>query len=519
MGTFINAADYGIFSLLPPIIAMLFVITTHEVLFSLFVGILAGAFIYEHFNIYNTMKTAFDTIIIGISKDPGKLNILIFLALLGALVVILTMSGGAKAYGDWAAKKIKNKSKAQLITCFLGLVFSVDDYFHFLASSVIMKPVTQKHKVSNAKLAYLLDSTAAPLCVIMPISSWSAAIISMFAENGIQNSMRLFIRTIPYNFYSIFTIVLVLIFSVNKFEFGKMAKLELAAAKQTKPSDNAKDEETPATIEGLPINEHGKAIYMILPIVILVVATFFCMLKTGNFFGGNVSLFRALETSNVGESLVIGSFLALVSAFLLLVPKRIVGFRNFMAGIIAGVKTMLVAFLILILAWAMGCICSPDYLNTGAFLKATLSSAIPMQLFPIVMFAISCVLSFATGTSWGTFGIFIPLVITLCSGMPERILIISISATLAGSVFGDHVSPISDTTVLAATGAGCNYLEHVYSQMPYAITAALVSCTGYLIAGFCSNVLLIWSLCFILLVLLIAAAKYITNKKAANANL
>ena len=180
---------------------------------------------------------------------------------------------------------------------------------------------------------------------------------------------------------------------------------------------------------------------------------------------------------------------------------------------------MLVAFLILILAWAMGCICSPDYLNTGAFLKATLSSAIPMQLFPIVMFAISCVLSFATGTSWGTFRIFIPLVITLCSGMPERILIISISATLAGSVFGDHVSPISDTTVLAATGAGCNYLEHVYSQMPYAITAALVSCTGYLIAGFCSNVLLIWSLCFILLVLLIAAAKYITNKKAANANL
>ena len=502
--------SYGWLSLLPPIVAMILVLTTKEVLFSLFGGVLAGALVFENGRLYDSMATAFNAIITGITSDPSKVSILIFLGLLGALVVILTIAGGARAYGDWASKKIKNKVSAQLLTCLLGVLFCIDDYFHFLASSVIMKPITERHRISSAKLAYLLDATAAPICVIMPVSSWAAAIVSILAENGVKNPMGVFMRAIPYNLYSLITIVMVIIVAFNGFEFSKMASCERRAMNQEPMITKAdtSDEE----IEGLKVNSSGRVIYMVLPIVVLVFATALCMLKTGGYFASEISLFGALEQTDVGESLVMGSFFALLVAFVILVPKKIVRFRDFMAGITAGVKTMLTAFLILILAWAMSNICGASYLNTSEFVRGILSNNFPVSFFPIIMFAVACFLSFATGTSWGTFGIFIPIVALLCRGLPDHILVTSISATLAGAVFGDHVSPISDTTVLAATGAGCNYLEHIYTQMPYAMTAAVISGFGYLIAGFSSNLWLIWGSCLVLLVFTILIMKFIRVK-------
>jgi Na+/H+ antiporter NhaC len=478
--------DYGWISIAPPVVALFLVLVTKEVIFSLFMGTFVGALVFSRGDLFLGLKTILAAIGAGMA-DVENVNILIFLGLLGGLVVVLTAAGGAKAYGDWAGRHIKTKRQAQLMVCLCGLLFCVDDFFHFLASGVIMKPVTERHKLSPQKFAYLLDSTGAPSSVICPISGWAAVIVALLAQSGVQAPMSVFLKGIPFNLYAVLTIVMVFFFSASRFELGRMAACEAEAEANGGYTEKA----TTDSIEGIKISQHGKIIYMILPIVVLLVSSALYVLKTGSYFDGEVSILKALEQANMGQALVLGGFLSIFSAFFLVVPSKSLSLKTFVEAVIGGIRTMLPAILILILAWSIGNICGEEYLNMGLFVKNMLKAAIPFQIFPFVVFVVACLLSFATGTSWGTFGIFIPVVVNLCANMPEGILVVAIAATLAGSVFGDHVSPISSTTVLASTSAGCDHLDHVRTQMPYALIVAAGSAVGYLVAGFLQNVFVV----------------------------
>ncbi|GHU84761.1 hypothetical protein FACS1894198_1100 [Clostridia bacterium] len=502
--------DYGWLSIVPPMVAMLLVLITKEVLFSLFMGVLSGALIYEKWNLVYGLRTTFEAITRGMA-DMQHVEILVFLGLLGALVVILTVAGGAQAYGDWAVKRIKTKRQSQLMTCFCGLLFCIDDFFHFLAASVIMKPVMERNKVSSEKFAYLLDSTAATTSVIAPISGWAAVIVSLLTKSNVESPMGVFIKGIPFNLYAILTILTVFFFSVSKFELGGMAAAEKRAERKSvvaERTDTAAEE-----VEGLAINKNGKIIYMILPICVLVFGSVLWILGTGEYFTSSTSLLTAIGKAEMGESLIVGSFFAIVAALCLVVPTKVVSLKIFMESFVAGVKTMIPAILILILAWAIGDICGQEHLNTGSFVKEVLSASISEHLFPIIMFVVSCFLSFATGTSWGTFGIFIPIAADLCNGLSDNILVISVAATLAGAVFGDHVSPISGTTVMASTGAGCDHLKHVSTQMPYALPVAFASAIGFLVAGFWGNIFVVLGVSLVVLVGSIYAVKIMLKSK------
>ncbi|GHV29318.1 Na+/H+ antiporter [Clostridia bacterium] len=502
--------DYGWLSIVPPVIAMILVLITKEVVFSLFIGVFSGALIYDRWNLIYGLRTTFKVLSRGMA-DMEHVEILVFLGLLGALVVILTVAGGAQAYGDWAVKKIKTKRQSQLMTFVCGLLFFIDDFFHFLAASVIMKPVMERNKISPEKFAYLLDSTAATTSVIAPISSWAVVIISLLTQSGVENSMGVFMKAIPFNLYAVLTILTVLFFSVSKFELGGMAAAEKRAERRsvTGKTTGTTNEE----VEGIAINKNGKIIYMILPICVLVFGAILWMLGTGGFFTSSASAFEAIRKARMTESLIVGSFFAILAAFCFVVPTKVVNLKVFMEAFVAGVKTMMTAILILILAWAMGSICDHGYLNTGIFVKEVLGSSISAHFFPVIMFLVACLLSFATGTSWATFGIFIPVAVNLCKGLPENVLAISVAATLAGSVFGDHVSPISGTTVMASTGTDCDLLKHVSTQMPYALPVAFASAIGFLVAGFLGNVFVVFGISLVALAGSIYAVKIMLRSR------
>lgn len=481
-----DAIQVGFLCLLPPLIAIGLALLTREVIFSLMVGIFSGTVIYA-FQVGGGVPEAVSNTFV-IMANEFSASMIIFLCLLGALVAVITMAGGSRAYGNWAARKVKSRVGAQLATCALGILIFIDDYFNCLTVGTVMKPVTDKSKISRAKLSYLIDSTAAPVCIIAPISSWAASVISTLPDDSGDGGMHTFLSTIPFNLYAILTIVMVIILSVTRLDFGPMEKYELEASKQQGEIQNDSTAEKDE-FSDLKISEKGKVYDLVIPILALIIFSVLSMLYTGGFFEGGISLFDAFGATDPNLSLAMGGFAALIVAAVIFLPRRIMTFKNFMSGITVGVKSMVPACMILTLAWTLKGVCNS--LSVDSYVAGIVSgSNLPVAFLPAIIFVVAAFLSFSTGTAWGTFGILIPIVVSICNEISPEILSIALAATLAGSVFGDHCSPISDTTILSSTGAGCDHMVHVSTQISYACTVAVCCFVGYIVAGISKNVLI-----------------------------
>lgn len=464
--------EAGWLSLLPPLVAITLALISKEVYSSLFLGILTGMCVYcfsTGGNLLQAVTYVFDMIAVKIGQNG---YMIIFLVLLGSLVVIVTRSGGSNAYGQWAGKRIKKPVSAKLTTALLGLLIFVDDGFNCLTVGTVMRPVTDKCRVSREKLAYLLDATAAPICIIAPISSWAVAVASEVEEAGGLNA---FIRTVPYNLYAILTIVMVFFLSVTNFDFGPMKKAE----------ENQQTKEMEVKADDTAV-KNGTVPDLVLPILTLIICSLLGMAYVGGYFDGRS--FSEAIGENPTAGLTLGTFVALMVAMVMYIPRKLMSLREFMAGVIDGIKTMIPALMILILAWALGGVCR-EMIGTGLFVSHFVTAAdLSLSFLPAIVFAVAAFLSFSMGTAWGTFGILLPIVSMICVGEDgASILIPALGATLAGSVYGDHCSPISDTTILASTGAQCEHLRHVETQLPYATLVAMVCFAGYLAAGFTRN--------------------------------
>lgn len=464
--------DVGWLSVLPPLIAITLALISKEVYSSLFLGVLSGMCVYcfsTGGDILQAVTYVFDMIAIKIGENG---YMIIFLVLLGSLVVVVTRSGGSGAYGQWAGKRIKKAVSAKLATALLGLLIFVDDGFNCLTVGTVMRPITDKCKISREKLAYLLDATAAPVCIIAPISSWAVAVASEVEDAGGLNA---FVKTIPYNLYAVLTIVTVFFLSITDFDFGPMKKAE-----QDSRKEEAQTAVTDRTVK------KGAVPDLILPILTLIVTAILGMAYVGGYFDGRP--FTEAIGENPTAGLTLGTFAALAVAMVLYIPRKLMSLREFMAGVIDGIKTMIPALTILILAWALGGVCR-EMIGTGIFVSNFVSAAeLSFRFLPAIVFIVAAFLSFSMGTAWGTFGILLPIVSMLCAGSDgASVLIPSLGATLAGSVYGDHCSPISDTTILASTGAQCDHLRHVETQLPYATLVAAVCAVGYVVAGFVRN--------------------------------
>ncbi|MBQ7902363.1 MAG: Na+/H+ antiporter NhaC family protein [Oscillospiraceae bacterium] len=464
-------------SLVPPIIAIALALITKEVYMSLFIGIISGALLYANFSPIGTTEAIFEVMISKLG-DSWNIGILIFLVFLGILVALMTRAGGSASYGEWANKKITSRRGAMLSTFGLGALIFVDDYFNCLTVGSVMRPVTDRYNISRAKLAYIIDATAAPVCIIAPISSWAAAVSGYTSGDGFS----LFLQTIPYNLYAWLTMIMVVYMAMSDFDFGPMARFE-HNAKTTGDLYSGSSEYH--SERELPVSGKGKVIDLVLPVLFLIASCITCMVYTGGFFDG-VDFITAFATCDASLGLVLGSFYALIFTFLLYIPRKVITFKEFAECIPEGFQMMVSAIIILILAWTLGGFCS-DMLNAGAFVEAALEgSTISLGIFPLVLFAIATGLAFATGTSWGTFSILIPIATEIFSE-GSTLLVIAIAAVLAGAICGDHISPISDTTIMASAGAQCNHVNHVSTQMPYAMVVALSCAVGYIVAGFTQN--------------------------------
>lgn len=512
-----DAIDVGWLSIIPPIIAIVLALITKEVISSLILGILSGTLIYA----FSTGGGVVEAIRVTISLMSEKLGensaIILFLGFLGALVAVITMAGGSRAYGDWAGNKIKSKKGAQLGTSLLGVLIFIDDYFNCLTIGTVMRPVADKHKLSRAKLAYIIDATAAPVCIMAPISSWAASVISQMdglTVNGVPlNGMETFMATIPYNLYAILTLIMVFILCVTPIEFGPMAKFEKAAREgkgigSTIVGDSETDE-----FSTMKISSKGKVFDLVIPILTLIVFAIFSMLYVGGYFEGGMTLAEGFGNTDAGIALAIAGFGALFVAFLLFVPRKVLSFKDFMDGIGTGVKSMVGAFIILTLAWTISGVCR-DLLSTGEFVGGLVAAShMPAQIIPAMVFLVAGGLAFAMGTSWGTFGILIPIVTMICGAVAPELVTAALAATLAGAVFGDHCSPISDTTILSSTGAGCPHMDHVSSQIPYTLVVAACCFVGYLIAGFTANVWITLGSSILLLAITLLALSKLSKKQ------
>ncbi len=475
--------DVGLLSLLPPIIAIVLALLTKEVISSLVLGILSGGAIYTWATGGNLVEViAFPFGIMSKTVgSPDKFNIILFLAILGGLVAVVTKAGGSLAYGNWASGKIKNKNLAQLATCILGLVIFIDDYFNCLTVGTVMKPVTDKYRLSRAKLAYIIDTTAAPVCIIAPVSSWAAAVGSTLYETGaFSNELSAFFSTIPYNLYAILSLIMVLVLSLTDLEFGPMAEVEA----QAEATGDLGAQDNDIAPELANISTKGTVWDLIIPIGSLIVLTILAMLYNGGLWSKGLSIREAFGNCDASAALVVGGFGAFVVSFIQFIPRKLLPFTDFMESFAKGINSMVPAFIILSLAWTIGSICQ-NYLGTGKYIGAVVeASHLPMELIPAIVFLVAAGLSFSIGTAWGTFGIFIPIVVFICKALDPAIMTVTLSATLAGSVFGDHCSPISDTTILSSSGAGVQHMTHVGTQIPYAITVALCCFIGYIISGY-----------------------------------
>lgn len=490
-----EAINVGFLSLLPPLIAIILALKTKEVISSLIIGILSGTFIYSintsdgFFNV--GIKTFEVTTSLMAEKLAANGAIIIFLGLLGALVMVVTKAGGSKAYGDWAVKKIKTRKGAKLSTCLLGTLIFIDDYFNCLTVGTVMKPVTDKYNISKEKLAYIIDSTAAPICIIAPVSSWAASVISQMNDSGL-NGVNDFIKAIPYNLYAILTILFVIVICVTNINFGKMAKFEKLAM-EGKSENYVEEDMEEDELSKLKVSEKGKVIDLIVPILTLIVFSVLSMLYIGGYFSSDISLAEAFGNTDAGPALAISGFLTLVITFFLFIPRKVISFKEFMSCITMGVKSMVSAYIILTLAWTISGVCR-ELLSTGEYVGGIVAqSNLASGLIPAMAFIVAGILAFSMGTSWGTFGILIPIIVIICENTAPDLIIISLSAVLAGSVFGDHCSPISDTTILSSTGAKCNHINHVSSQIPYTLVVAFGCFVGYIIAGFTKNLIFTWA--------------------------
>jgi len=480
----LNMSNFGLWSILPPIIAIVLALITKEVISSLLIGIFAGALIYNSFSPMGMVNTAFT--LMG-DRIGSNVYILIFLGLLGTLVVLVTRAGGSKAYGEWASTKIKSRKGAALATSALGCLIFIDDYFNCLSVGTVMRPVTDKHKISRAKLAYLLDATAAPICIIAPISSWGASVATYIQNEGVGNGMNHFVQTIPYNLYAILTLVMVFIICVTNVNFGPMARFERNAMLHN-------DLHSRSVIREDEVNEEfekkGKVSYLVIPILGLIVFSVLAMAYTGGFFGGGIGFFESFGNCDAAFALVLGSFAAIVLTAAMYLPAKVMGFKEFMECVNEGIKSMVPAMTILILAWTISGICSKEYLNTGGYIGNVVNGLVtnhagfPVFIIPVITFAISGFLAFATGTSWGTMALFIPIGISICQTEATAHMVMPVlGSILAGAVYGDHISPISDTTILSSTGAQCNHIDHVSTQIVYASLVAVCCAIGYVVMG------------------------------------
>ena len=464
-------------ALVPAFVAIILALITKEVYSSLFLGILVGGIFYSGFNFEGTINHVFQNGFIGVLSDSYNVGILVFLVILGAMVSMMNKAGGSAAFGRWAATHIHSRVGAQLATILLGCLIFIDDYFNCLTVGSVMRPVTDKHKISRAKLAYLIDATAAPVCIIAPISSWAAAVTG-FVEGA--DGFSLFIRAIPYNFYALLTIVMMLVLVVSKTEYGPMRQHELNALKgdlHTTPAGTA--DKFDEVVAG---NPKGKVVDLILPVVSLIVFCIIGMIYTGGFFDG-VGIIEAFSGCDASVGLAYGSFFGLAFTIVFYMIRKVLSFKECMASLPEGFKAMVPAILILTMAWSLKSM--TDSLGAAPYVEALVrnSASALMNFLPAIIFLVACVLAFASGTSWGTFGILIPIVVEAFAGN-ETMMIIAISACMAGAVCGDHCSPISDTTIMASAGAQSNHINHVNTQLPYAITVAAVSFVTYIVAGF-----------------------------------
>ena len=505
-------------ALLPPLIAIALALITKEVYSSLFIGIVVGGVLYANFNFEGSLVHVVRTGFMETIADPGNIGILIFLILLGSIVAMLNKTGASVAFGRWTTKHIKTRVGAQLCTILLGVLIFVDDYFNCLTVGSVMRPVTDKHNVSRAKLAYLIDATAAPICIIAPISSWAAAVAGFASGAGVNNGMELFIRAIPYNFYALLTIVMMIFMAVSKFDYGPMKKHEYnAVTKGDLFTTGKEDIESTEAVD----NPKGRVCDLVIPIIVLVILCMLGMIYTGGFFTEGEEGFRNFATAfsncSAGEGLAYGSFGAIIFAVIFYLCRRVISFKQCMESIPEGFKAMVPAILILCCAWTLKTM--TDSLGAKVFVSQLIegsASGLRMML-PAIIFLIAVGLSFATGTSWGTFGILIPIVLSVFSGTDGNITIIAISACMAGAVCGDHCSPISDTTIMSSAGAQCRHINHVSTQLPYALTVAGVSFVSYIIAGLIQT----WISLPIAIVLMLATLfvlKAVLGKKGVSEN-
>ena len=498
---------YGTFwSLVPPLVAIVLALITREVYSSLIVGIIVGGFFYANGNPIGAMEHILkDGLVQTALADSWDMGILVFLVVLGTMVILMNRAGGSAAFGRWAATHIKSKAGAQVATILLGIIIFVDDYFNCLTVGSVMRPISDASKVSRAKLAYLIDATAAPICIIAPISSWAAA-VSAYVGDG--QGLNAFIRAIPFNFYAILTIVMMFFLIIFKMEYGPMRKHAIAAENGDifnglNPYANAEEEE---------FNKNGKVIDLIFPIIVLIICCVLGLLYTGGAFSGT-DVITAFSDSDASTGLMYGSVIALIITIIYYLIRRSMNFKDAMGSIPEGFKSMVPAILILTFAWTLKAM--TDSLGSTIFVETIMKDSGGITWFlPALIFVIAVVISFATGTSWGTFGILIPITL-VAFPLTTPLGVVSMSAAMAGAVCGDHCSPISDTTIMASAGAQCDHVTHVSTQLPYALTVAGISFVSYIIAGLIPNAVIALPIAIVLMIIILLVIKTVTKRKTA----
>ena len=493
-------------ALIPPLLAIILAFITKEVYSSLFIGVAVGALLYSGFHPWDSFVNFFE-----IMKNSMNLNILIFDVLLGMIIVLMAKSGGSAAYGKWAGTKIRTKRSALLATMGLGVLIFVDDYFNCLTVGSVMRPVTDQQKVSRAKLAYIIDATAAPVCIIAPISSWAAAVNSYVPADAGISGFQLFLRTIPYNLYAILTLVMVFFICFTGFDFGLMKKHEENAAKGDLFTSGGDEFEQVSEDE---VNPGGKVMDLVLPVAVLIVSAIGAMIYTG-YLGGAKDIITAFSGCDAETSLIFATMVTIFFMMLLYLPRKVVDFKGFMESLVEGFKLMIPAITILICAWSLKGI--GDAMGLAEFVGGIVGENASASIFiPVVLFAVAIFLSFSTGTSWGTFAILVPIATGMFAGNTSlEMMIISVSAVLAGAVCGDHVSPISDTTVMSSAGAQSNHLNHVSTQMQYAAIVAGVCMVGYIIAALTKIWWLTLGISLLILLAILMGMKIVLSKRQA----
>ena len=493
-------------ALIPPLLAIILAFITKEVYSSLFIGVAVGALLYSGFHPWDSFVNFFE-----IMKNSMNLNILIFDVLLGMIIVLMAKSGGSAAYGKWAGTKIRTKRSALLATMGLGVLIFVDDYFNCLTVGSVMRPVTDQQKVSRAKLAYIIDATAAPVCIIAPISSWAAAVNSYVPADAGISGFQLFLRTIPYNLYAILTLVMVFFICFTGFDFGLMKKHEDNAAKGDLFTSGGDEFEQVSEDE---VNPGGKVMDLVLPVAVLIVSAVGAMIYTG-YLGGAKDIITAFSGCDAETSLIFATMVTIFFMMLLYLPRKVVDFKGFMESLVEGFKLMIPAITILIFAWSLKGI--GDAMGLAEFVGGIVGENASASIFiPVVLFAVAIFLSFSTGTSWGTFAILVPIATGMFAGNTSlEMMIISVSAVLAGAVCGDHISPISDTTVMSSAGAQSNHLNHVSTQMQYAAIVAGVCMVGYIIAALTKIWWLTLGISLLILLAILMGMKIVLSKRQA----